>query len=225
MANILVVDDDPHLRQLVVVTLTRAGFGASEAATGRDAWETLNQSVIDLAVIDIMMPDMDGWSLCTRIRDAMNLPIVMLTALGDTSQKIRGLQLGADDYLTKPFDPAELLARIKAVLRRFHIQTDQVVRMGPLQLDSRSYQMTWHDQDVPIPPKEFALLFYMASYPGQTLLREKLIDAVWGYDFEGDERTLDVHIKRLRGRFPEAAPPFRIRTVRGLGYRLEVINP
>lgn len=222
MAQILVVDDDPHLRQLVIVTLKREGFSTVEAATGYDAWHLLEMIPIDLAVIDIMMPEMDGWSLCERIRDAMNLPIVMLTALGSTAQKVRGLQLGADDYLTKPFEPDELVWRIKAVLRRFHINTEQAIHMGPLYLNARDRRVTWNETEIPMAPKEFALLFFMASYPGQTLLREKIIEAVWGYDFDGDERTLDVHIKRLRARFQEPGSPLKILTMRGLGYRLNV---
>lgn len=222
MPYILIVDDDPHLLQLVSVTLKRAAFSTWEARSGEEAWRLLDEEPVDLVVLDVMLPDIDGWSLCQRIRQTTDVPIVMLTALDDTSHKVKGFQLGADDYLSKPFAPDELIARIKAVLRRFRINAEHAVAIGQLRLDNLTHQVTLNGDPISMPPKEFALLFHLASYPGQTLLREQLINAVWGYDFEGDDRTLDVHIKRIRDRFSGLKAPFSIRTIRGLGYRFEV---
>ncbi len=224
MPRILVVDDDPHLLKLVSATLTRAAFLTLEAQSGQAAWAILDDGPVDLVVLDIMLPDTDGWTLCRRIRETMDVPIVMLTALGDTSHKVHGLHLGADDYLPKPFEPDELVARIKAVLRRFRINAEHAVSIRDLRLDSMTRQVTLSGEAVIMPPKEFALLFHLASYPGQTLLREHLIESIWGYDFDGDERTLDVHIKRIRDRFADREAPFSIRTIRGLGYRLDVLS-
>jgi two-component system OmpR family response regulator len=222
MARILVVDDDPHLRELLAATLRGAGFTVREAADGGDALASLDQDVVDLVVLDLMLPGMDGWTLCRRIRETGPLPIVMVTARGTVDDKVRGLGLGADDYVTKPFAPAELVARVQSVLRRFHIATAQEVRIGGVHLDGRAGQATWDGCPVPLRPKEFALLFTLARDAGRTVLRERLLEEVWGVDFAGDERTLDVHIKRLRERFPPDRSPFRIETARGLGYRLEV---
>lgn len=140
---------------------------------------------------------------------------------GETTHKVRGLRLGADDYMVKPFEPEELVARVNALLRRYRINTDQMVEVGELRLDYTSHDVSFQGQTLILPPKEFELLFKLASYPGRTLSREQLIEDIWGYDFDGDERTVDVHIKRLRDKFPEEKGLFRIRTVRGLGYRFE----
>ena len=224
MARILIVDDDPSIRELVDVTLRQSGFDVLHAPDGQSAWQLLAQEKVDLVVLDLMMPGMNGWDLCQRIREEAVLPIVMLTARASTADTVRGLHLGADDYLTKPFEPAELVARIQTVLRRFRIATDQELTIGTVRLDGRTGQATIDGDDIAIRPKEFLLLFQLASYPGRTQLREHLIEEVWGMDFDGDERTLDVHIKRLREKFPPEHSPFVIRTMRGLGYRLEVLS-
>ncbi|HEY8529409.1 MAG TPA: response regulator transcription factor, partial [Paenibacillaceae bacterium] len=164
----------------------------------------------------------DGWELCRRLREHYDFPLLMLTARGETSQKVKGFQLGTDDYLVKPFEPAELVARVKALLRRYRIAVSRKVSIGEVTLDRGTFEVTVAGERITLPPKEFELLFKLASYPGQTLTRERLIEEIWGYDFEGNERTLDVHINRLRDRFPEDRHSFRIATVRGLGYRLEV---
>ncbi len=222
MTRILVVDDDPHIRELVALYLQRDGFEVVEAEDGLAAMSALDSKKVDLVVLDVMMPRMDGWELCREIREFSQLPVLMLTAKGETPHKIKGLQIGADDYVVKPFDPLELVARVKALLRRYRIATEQTVQVGELFLDRKSHHASFDGKDLSLPPKEFELLFKLASHPGRTLPREQLIEDIWGYDFEGDERTLDVHIKRLRDKFPEDRCSFKIRTVRGLGYRLEV---
>jgi len=222
VANVLVVDDDPHIRELVRHFLQQEGLTVHEAADGAEALAKLESVKVSLVILDIMMPNMDGWELCRRLREYYDFPLLMLTAKGETSQKIKGFQLGTDDYLVKPFEPPELVARVKALLRRYRIAVSRQVRIGEVTLDRGTYEVTVAGERITLPPKEFELLFKLASYPGQTLTRERLIEEIWGYDFEGNERTLDVHINRLRDRFPEERHSFRIATVRGLGYRLEV---
>ena len=165
---------------------------------------------------------MDGWDLCRELRRFSDFPILMLTARGETSQKLKGFQIGADDYLAKPFEPLELVARIKALLKRYGIATSQRIQLGELLIDRRTFDLAINGERITLPRKEFELLFKLAGTPGRTFTRDQLIEDIWGFDFAGNERTLDVHINRLRERFPEQFHSFRIRTVRGLGYRLEV---
>ena len=159
--------------------------------------------------------------LCRQLRQAGDCPLLMLTAKAETSQKIKGFQLGADDYMVKPFEPVELVARVKALLRRSRIASSQTVEIGGLVMNRKTYQVAVNGNPLTLPLKEFELLFKLASYPGKTLSRTQLIEDIWGYDFEGNERTLDVHINRLRERFPEELHAFKLTTIRGLGYRLE----
>ena len=169
-----------------------------------------------------MMPSMDGWELCRQLREDYDMPLLMLTAKGETHDKLKGFQLGTDDYLVKPFEPLELVVRVKALLKRYRIAASQTVQIGDLTMNRKSYEVVVNGEKITLPLKEFELLFKLASYPGKTLSRDSLIEDIWGYDFEGNERTLDVHINRLRERFPEADHSFRIKTIRGLGYRMEV---
>jgi DNA-binding response OmpR family regulator len=222
MSNILIVDDDPHIRELVGHFLGAEGFDIAEAADGLAALTMLETLKADLVILDVMMPNMDGWELCRELRASYEIPLLMLTAKGETAQKIKGFQLGTDDYLVKPFEPLELVARVKALLKRYRIATSQTVQVGELLMDRKTFEVTVHGASMTLPRKEFELLFKLASYPGRTFARDQLIEDIWGYDFEGNERTLDVHINRLRERFPEANLSFKIRTIRGLGYRLEV---
>ncbi|WP_309119036.1 response regulator transcription factor [Paenibacillus sp.] len=222
MSRILIVDDDPHIRELVRLFLHRDGFDTTEAADGVEALERLATAGAALAVVDVMMPRMDGWALCRELRESYDIPVLLLTAKGETPDKLRGFDLGADDYLVKPFDPAELVARVKALLKRYRVAASQTVDLGGLTLDRRAFEVVSGSRRSTLPLKEFELLFLLASDPGTTFSRDKLIERIWGYDYEGDERTVDVHIKRLRERFPEDRVPFRIVTIRGLGYRLEV---
>lgn len=221
MSKILIVDDDPNIRELVGVFLKNEAFEVVEATDGLDALEQLKAVKPDLMVLDVMMPKMDGWELLRDIRTSYDFPVLMLTAKGETAQKIKGFQLGTDDYLVKPFEPAELVMRIKALLKRYRIATSQTIQVGDLFMDHKTHQVMVDGNSLTLPLKEFELLFKLASYPEKTLSREDLIQDIWGYDFEGNERTLDVHINRLRERFPQDKHSFEIKTVRGLGYRLE----
>ncbi|KEO77385.1 response regulator transcription factor [Paenibacillus polymyxa] len=222
MARVLVVDDDPHIRELVGHFLRMEGLEVVEAVDGLDAMRIFDQIKVDLLVLDIMMPGMDGWELCRKLREQTDLPLLMLTAKGETTQIVKGFALGTDDYLVKPFDPMVLVARVKALLKRYRIVVSKSVTVGDLVLRSDTFECWAEKKEFTLPRKEFELLFKLASYPGKTFTRDQLIEQIWGYDYEGDERTVDVHIKRLRERFPEASHSFRISTIRGLGYRLEV---
>ncbi|MCX6048721.1 MAG: response regulator transcription factor [Chloroflexi bacterium] len=222
MSKILVVDDDPNIRELVRVFLRQEGFDVTEATDGVDALTKLAVVKADLVILDVMMPNMDGWELCRELRAAYDIPLLMLTAKGETAQKVKGFELGTDDYLVKPFEPVELVMRVKALLKRYRIAASQTVQIGALLMERKTFTVTVRDELLTLPLKEFELLFKLASYPGQTLARDQLIEDIWGYDYEGNERTLDVHINRLRERFPEEQHSFKITTIRGLGYRLEV---
>jgi DNA-binding response OmpR family regulator len=222
MSKLLIVDDDPHIRELAKVFLQNEGFNIFEANDGMEALSTLESVMVDMVILDIMMPKMDGWELCRQLREAYDIPLLILTAKGETHDKVQGFQLGTDDYLVKPFEPMELVMRVKALLRRSRIAASQTIQIGELFMNRKTYEITVHGESSTLPLKEFELLFKLASYPGQTLSRDHLIEDIWGYAFEGNERTLDVHINRLRERFSEAEHSFHIRTIRGLGYRLEV---
>jgi DNA-binding response OmpR family regulator len=225
MSKIMIVDDDPNIRELVSALLQNHGFEACEAEDGRDALQKMMNDDPDLVIIDIMMPNMDGFELCRHLRrDYENMPILMLTAKGELANKVKGFGLGADDYLTKPFEDDELIIRVQALLRRYKIETSQVIQIGNVIIDKNSYHITIDGVSEDIPMKEFELLFKLAGFPGRTFPRNQLIEDIWGFDFEGNERTLDVHINRLRDRFPEKQSGFKITTVRGLGYRLEVLS-
>ncbi|WKV08432.1 response regulator transcription factor [Thermoanaerobacterium sp. CMT5567-10] len=217
MSKILIVDDDPFIRELVEKILQKGGFEAIEASDGREALEKINGC--DCAIVDVMMPKIDGYQLVEKIRKYYeNLPVLMLTAKSSLLDKAKGFELGADDYLTKPFEGEELLMRVKALLRRYKIASSQIITIGKLTIDRNGFSVNGET----IPMKEFELLFKLASSPGRTFSRDKLIEDIWGYDFDGNERTLDVHIGRLRERFPEEKYGFKIITVRGIGYKIEV---
>ncbi|MBX3081333.1 MAG: response regulator transcription factor [Anaerolineae bacterium] len=222
MSKVLIVDDDPHIRELAKVFLQNEGFTVYEAVDGVNALAMLDSVTVDMVILDIMMPNMDGWELCRQLRADYDFPLLMLTAKGETQDKVHGFQLGTDDYLVKPFDPLELVMRVKALLKRYRIATSQTVQVGNLMMDRKTFEVKTDDEHFTLPLKEFELLFKLASYPGKTLSRDQLIEEIWGYDFDGNERTLDVHINRLRERFPSERYAFQIRTIRGLGYRVEV---
>lgn len=225
MAKILVADDDPHIRELVEVFLRAEGMDeVYSASDGVEALRLMEENGADLAIIDVMMPRMDGWELCRELRRSYDIPILMLTAKGETAQIVKGFELGTDDYLVKPFEPPVLIARVKALLKRYQISAAQSVTIGHLRMNRKTYEVSSELGSLTLPLKEFELLFKLASYPGQTLTRDRLIEEIWGYDFEGNERTLDVHVGRLRERFPREQYGFNIRTIRGLGYRLEVVK-
>lgn len=223
MSKIMIVDDDPNIRELVRALLLGGGFEACEAKDGRDALSRIGDENPDLAVIDLMMPNMDGYDLCRELRQYYeDLPVLMLTAKAELPFKVKGFEAGADDYLTKPFEGDELLLRVRALLRRYKIEASLMIQIGRVTIDKNSYSVTVGGVHEDIPMKEFELLFKLAGFPGRTFPRDQLIEDVWGFDFDGNERTLDVHIGRLRERFPVEVSGFKITTVRGLGYRLEV---
>ncbi|GIO61722.1 DNA-binding response regulator [Paenibacillus cineris] len=224
LAHILVVDDDPHIRELVSHLLKNEGYTIAEAANGNEALEAMESFKADLVILDIMMPGMDGWELCRELDAAYDIPLLMLTAKGETSQKVKGFELGTDDYLVKPFDPLELTVRVKALLKRYKISASQEIQFGDVRLNRKTYECYAGSAALTLPLKEFELLFLLGSYPGKTFSRDQIIEHIWGYDYEGDERTVDVHIKRLRERFADQQDRFQIRTIRGLGYRLEVLS-
>jgi two-component system OmpR family response regulator len=224
MAPIMIVDDDPYIRELVRVFMLNEGFDVVEAEDGVQALKKLQTVQVDMVILDVMMPNMDGWQLCKELREHYDLPILMLTAKGETAQKVKGFELGADDYLTKPFEPLELAMRVRALLKRYKIASSQTIQAGDLSMNRKTYEVTVGAESITLPLKEFELLYKLASYQGKTFSRDQLIEQIWGFDYEGNERTVDVHINRLRERFPEELHAFRIATIRGLGYRLEVLK-
>lgn len=224
MGAVLVIDDDPHIRELVSALLDNAGFACKLAENGRQGLRILGETQIDACVVDEMMPEMTGLEFCRLARRYYaDLPLLMLTAKSQIRDKERGFDAGIDDYLVKPFEGSELVMRVRALLRRYRKIAGQTVHAGRLLLDSGSHVAILDDQTVELPLKEFDLLFVLAGHKGRTLTREFVLDEVWGYDFDGTARTLDVHINRLRDRFTED-DGFRIVTVRGLGYRLEDVH-
>jgi DNA-binding response OmpR family regulator len=217
----MIVDDDPNIRELVRVLLQNNGLEVCEAADGRDALTRMTAENPELCIVDVMMPNMDGFELCRKLRQYYeNMPVLLLTAKAELPSKVRGFEMGADDYLTKPFEGDELILRVRALLRRYKIEASQVVQIGAVTVDKNSRTVTVNGVREDIPMKEFDLLFKLASFPGRTFTRDQLIEDIWGYDFDGNERTLDVHIGRLRERFPEERAKCKITTVRGLGYRI-----
>jgi two-component system OmpR family response regulator len=223
LTKIMVVDDEDHIRELVRLYLDDEGFDIIEKSNGAQALQYAENHPVDLIILDIMMPKMDGWTLCKELREITEIPILMITSKGESEDKIKGFRLGTDDYLVKPFDPVELVLRVKALLKRYRIASSNVIRLGDIELDRKTYQVIYKDGNrLTIPMKEFELLYKLGSYPGQLFTRDNLIEQIWGMDYEGDERTVDVHIKRLRERFVSFELDFKIVTIRGLGYRLEV---
>jgi len=221
LITILTVDDDPHIRELLRLYLQKEGYKTVEAVDGRNALECLEEEQIHLAIVDIMMPHVDGYQLCKEIRRYYDIPVLMLTAKGEIADKEKAFSAGTDDYIVKPFDPKEVLFRVKALLRRFHMISEEMIHIGNTVINRKSYEVEFDGKTMILPLKEFELLAQMASYPDRTFSREQLIEFVWGNDFTGNDRTVDVHIKRLRERFPETKADFTIQTIRGLGYKLE----
>ncbi|WP_138753921.1 response regulator transcription factor [Paenibacillus sinopodophylli] len=224
MGHILVVDDDPHIRELIHVILQKEGLLVQEAPDGQAALAHMEQATADMVILDIMMPNMDGWELCRELRKQHDIPLLMLTAKGEMGDKVKGFNLGTDDYLVKPFDPAELVVRVKALLKRYRIAVSQQVSVAELMLDRQTYEVKIGAEFTTLPLKEFEVLFMLVGHLGRTLTRNQLIEAIWGYDFDGNERTLDVHINRLRERFMAWNVSVKITTIRGLGYRLEALK-
>ncbi len=223
--KILIVDDEKNIVELIRLYLEKEGFKAVCAYSGDEALEQFKSQEPDLIILDIMLPGMDGWQVCREIRKTSAVPIIMLTAKSDTFDKVLGLELGADDYMTKPFEAKELLARVKAVLRRIE-PAEQVhskeVSFTNLVINIENYEMKINGEQVDAPPKELELLYFLASNPNRVYTREQLLEEVWGFDYFGDSRTVDVHIKRLREKLEGAEADWQLKTVWGVGYKFEV---
>lgn len=222
MLKILVVDDDPHILDLVSIQLTQAGYSVQKASNGFEALAMIEEEYPDLAVVDVMMPGMDGYTLTREIRSLTDIPVLLLTAKGELEDKEKGFLSGSDDYVVKPFEPKELQFRINAILRRYDKTVDVLIQAGPLRISRQSYEVSVGNQTLLLPLKEFELLSVLASRPNTVFTREMLLERVWGYDYEGDEQTLNVHIKRVRERLEKLTDEVKIMTVRGVGYKLEV---
>ncbi len=224
--KILVVDDDKNICELLRLYLEKEGYTAIFAHDGKMALEQFHAQQPDFILLDIMLPYLNGWQVCSEIRKESSVPIVMLTAKGETADTITGLELGADDYVTKPFDPKEVLARIKAILRRTAPPSadtkTNVLRFDRLIIDLSAYELHVNGQRMVTPPKELELLFYLASHPNRVFTRDQLLDAVWSFDYYGDSRTVDVHVKRLREKLEGVSPLWSLKTVWGVGYKFEV---
>ncbi|NLC66140.1 MAG: response regulator transcription factor [Clostridium sp.] len=223
IGKILIVDDDENIREVLKMYLENSGYDTKSAADGKEAQEVFVEYKPDLVVLDIMLPYVDGVDVLKWIRKDYETPVIMLTAKGDTFDKVLGLELGADDYMVKPFEPKEVIARIKAVMRRFNSETTgtEVLNFPELIVDMNSYNVTYKGQDVKMPPKEFELLYHLAANKNRVFTREQLLAEVWGYDYPGDSRTVDVHIKRLREKL-QGGPNWQLETVWGVGYKFEV---
>lgn len=222
MLKILVVDDDPHILDLVSIQLTQAGYSVQKASNGFEALDMIEEEYPDLAVVDVMMPGMDGYTLTREIRSLTDIPVLLLTAKGELEDKEKGFLSGSDDYMVKPFEPKELQFRINAILRRYDKAVDALIQAGPLRISRQSYEVSVGNKTLLLPLKEFELLSVLASRPNTVFTREMLLERVWGYDYEGDEQTLNVHIKRVRERLEKLTDGVKIMTVRGVGYKLEV---
>jgi two-component system, OmpR family, response regulator len=220
MNTILVVDDDVHIRKLIRLYLENSHFTVLEAADGKEALKLLGKNTIDLAIVDVMMPYIDGYELTEDIRSFLDIPILMVTAKAESQDKVKGFRAGTDDYLVKPFDPVELILRVEALLKRYNINIENSIKLGEVTIDKDRLTVYTENDAVTLKKKECELLFVLASTPGKIFTRNQLIEKIWGYDYEGDERTVDVHIKRLREQL-EVFEDITITTVRGLGYRLE----
>ena len=225
-ANVLIVDDDYNICELLRLYLEKEGFRVQSAGSGTLALEKMSVAMPDIVLLDIMLPGMDGMQVCREIRKTSDVPIIMLTAKDDTIDKVLGLELGADDYVAKPFDPRELIARIKAVLRRYetkHSDT-KIVKYENITINLTTYELILDGKKVETPPKELELIYFLASNPNKVFTREQLLDEIWGYEFFGDSRTVDVHIKRLREKLEGVSENWGVRTVWGVGYKFEVAD-
>ncbi len=222
--KILIVDDESNIIELIRLYLEKEGFSVLVARNGTEALSKFRTDSPDLVILDIMIPEPDGWQVCREIRLSSNVPIIMLTAKSETFDKVLGLELGADDYLTKPFEAKELVARVKAVLRRTdskEADKKQII-FDNLIVNIENYELTISGKLTDIPPKELELLYFLASNPNRVYTREQLLEKVWGFDYFGDSRTVDVHIKRLREKLEGTSDSWQLKTVWGVGYKFEV---
>ena len=225
--SVLVVEDDRNIAELLQMYLEKEGYAVTVAADGGQGLSAFRSGKPDLVLLDVMMPVMDGWAVCRAIRAESSTPVIMLTAKGETDDKVAGLKQGADDYITKPFEMKEVLARIEAVLRRTSgVTAEKKARrltFDKLVIDMDSFELIVDGKKVDTPPKEMELLFYLASSPNRVYTRNQLLDEVWGFDYFGDSRTVDVHVKRLREKLEGVEAGWSLKTVWGVGYKFEVL--
>lgn len=225
--KVLVIEDDPDICELITLYAEKSGYSVSVANNGMKGLEMFYDNLPDLVILDIMLPEMDGWEVCKEIRRFHKTPVIMLTGKGESYDKLKGFKLGTDDYLAKPFDPNELMARLKAVLRRANPMFDAnaIIELPSLTINLQQYKVTCNQQEIVLPPKEMELLYFLALHTNQVFTRQQLLDQIWGWDFNGDPRTVDVHIKRIREKLGEPSPYWKVQTIRGVGYKFEVDNP
>lgn len=220
--KLLLVDDDKNISELIKMYLEKEGYTCMQAFNGREAIDMMDTN-IDLVVLDIMLPLINGWDVLKEIRKKYDTPVIMLTAKGETFDKVLGLELGADDYIVKPFEPKELVARVKAVLRRYKtIEVSKNISYDKLTIDMDKFIATLDGNAIEMPPKELELLYFLASNPNKVFTREQLLNEIWSYDFVGDSRTVDVHVKRLREKIEIPSVNWNLKTVWGVGYKFEV---
>ena len=228
--KIMIVDDDKNICELLRLYLEKEDFATVTAGDGKQAVDSFETEKPDLVLLDIMMPRMDGWEACRRLREKSKVPVIMLSAKGETFDKVLGLELGADDYIVKPFDTKEVVARIKAVLRRCAEGAENtpeadgnVVEFDGLRIDLDRYELRINGAVVDAPPKEMELLHFLAAHPNRVYTRNQLLDEVWGFDYYGDSRTIDVHVKRLREKLEGVSEKWSLKTVWGVGYKFEAL--
>ena len=225
--KLLIVDDDPNICDMLKLYFENEGYKIKTANDGVEGLATFKMYNPDLVLLDIMMPKKDGWQVCREIREISPKPVIMITAKGDVFDKVLGLELGADDFIVKPFDMKELSARIKAVLRRFnaHSKTndDEVVKFENIEISLQKYELKLLGKAIDIPPKELELLYFLASNCNRVFTRDQLLDKVWGFDYLGDSRTVDVHVKRLREKLEGVSDKWVLKTVWGVGYKFEIL--
>ena len=230
MANtkILIVDDDLNISELLRLCLEKEGFDTVIANDGLSAISIFKETTPDLVLLDIMMPKVDGWQVCREIRETSSKPIIMITAKDEVFDKVLGLELGADDFVVKPFDMKELSARVKAVLRRYQAHTTQndedVIKFDNIEISHQKYELKLCGKPVDVPPKELELLYFLASNSNRVFTRDQLLDKVWGFDYLGDSRTVDVHVKRLREKLEGVSDKWTLKTVWGVGYKFELLQ-
>lgn len=220
-ARILVVDDEKDIRELISFYLLKEGFDVLEASNGEEALEIFENEYIDLGIVDVMMPVMDGFELVEELKGFKDVPVIMLTAKAESKDKLRGFSVGVDDYVVKPFDPSELMARVKAILKRYSINASNVIQIHEVEFDGEKYEIRYQGEIIHLPLKQFELVFELVKNPDQIFSREQLIEKIWGMDYDGFDRTVDVHIKRIRENLGHL-PGFKVVTVRGLGYKVEI---
>jgi len=226
--KILVVDDDPNISDLLKMYFENEGYDVKLASDGAEGITFFKHYEPDLVLLDIMLPKKDGWQVCREIREISSKPIIMITAKGEVFDKVLGLELGADDFVVKPFDMKELSARVKAVLRRYQNHAresdDEVIKFENIEISLQKYELKLNGKSVDIPPKELELLYFLASNYNRVFTRDQLLDKVWGFDYLGDSRTVDVHVKRLREKLQGVSEKWMLKTVWGVGYKFEILS-